>query len=112
MAQQPVASKAIVEGMAFYLAGGADRIAAVTTVSSATRKRERSDLAKEDGPPVATPSSRRWRPISRPASALPILSVVQCFPLWAMALAPFARQREASGISPVTQISAEVSCSG
>src|ERR1700733_10668993 len=106
MTQQPVASKAIVKEKAFYLGGGADRIAAVTTVSSATRKRERSVLAKEPGPPVATPSSRRWRPISRPASALPILSAVQCLPLWATALAPLARQREASGMSPVTQISA------
>src|SRR5690349_12951692 len=57
------------------------------------------------GPRVFSPSSRRCRAISRPASAFPIFASVHCFPVGETTRAPFLRQRDASGISEVTHTS-------
>ena len=50
-------------------------------IERAARKRERSALVKGGGPLPPVPNSRKWREISRPASALPILASVNGRPL-------------------------------
>ena len=79
-----------------------------TAASSALRNRDRSARVKAAGPPVRKPISRMCCATSRPASALPMLSWVQCRPVGATARAPLPRHREASGMSAVTQTSAAV----
>src|ERR1700730_14176155 len=81
------------------------RNAACTAVSSALRNRDLSLLVNGAGPRVFSPSSRRCRAISRPASALPIFASVQCFPVGETTRAPFLRQRDARGMSEVTHTS-------
>jgi hypothetical protein len=88
------------------------RNAACTAVSSALRNRNPSLLVSEAGTRVIAPSSRKCRAISRPASALPIFASVHCFPVGETTRAPLWRQRDASGISDVTQTSAAEMCSG
>ncbi len=97
-----------------YLVPHADRsrCAARTSVSNALRKRERSCLVSGAGPPVFSPISRRYRPTSRPARALPMLSGVQILPFGDSARPPLARQRDARGMSLVMQTSACVDAFG
>ena len=68
-------------------------------------------LVSGAGPRVFSPSSRRCRAISRPASAFPIFASVHCLPVGETTRAPFLRQRDASGISEVTQMSTAEMCS-
>ena len=89
----------------------ASRKAPCTAVSSALRNRDLSLSVNGAGPRVFVPSSRRCRAISRPASALPIFASVQCLPVGETTRAPIWRQRDASGISDVTQTSAAEMCS-
>jgi hypothetical protein len=81
------------------------RNAACTAVSRALRNRDRSCLLNGAGPRVISPSSRRCRAISRPASAFPIFASVHCFPVGETTRPPFLRQRDASGMSEVTHTS-------
>ena len=89
----------------------ASRNAACKAVSSALRNRDRSLSVRGAGPRVFVPSSRRCRAISRPASALPIFASVHCLPIGETPRAPILRQRAASGISEVTQMSSAEICS-
>ncbi len=63
-----------------YPRSRARRSAACAMASNALSRRERSAAVIGAGPPPAMPISRRCRATSRPASALPILSVVQARP--------------------------------
>src|SRR5271166_2226942 len=89
----------------------ASRNAACRAVSIAPRNRDLSLLVNGAGPLVISPSSLRCRAISRPTSALPIFAGVQCLPVGETTRAPFWRQRDASGISDVTQTSTTEMCS-
>jgi hypothetical protein len=89
----------------------ASRNAACRAVSSALRNRDLSCLVIEAGPPVFALSSRRCRAISRPANAFPIFAGDQCFPVGETTRAPCLRQRDASGMSEVTQTSTAEICS-
>jgi hypothetical protein len=102
MAMSLKGSRNAIEALEQEAAMRAQRLAARSSRSKASRKRERSALVKPLPPPCRNGSAARKSAIrSRVASTLPMLAAVNASPLCLSTRAPASTHFAASGMSPV-----------